>query len=89
MRERIIFIARYYFSLVALAAIYKAIFLLADSGEEPLSVIDSFSVIYYGLQHDLAVAGYFTSIPLLVAIGTIVCRLPLRRFLARFGADIS
>ena len=33
MRERIIFIARYYFSLVALAAIYKAIFLLADSGE--------------------------------------------------------
>lgn len=89
MRERIIFITRYYFSLVALAAIYKAIFLLADSGDESLSTVDSLSVIYYGLQHDLAVAGYFTAIPLLVAIGTIFCRLPLRRFLACYNGIVA
>lgn len=89
MKERILLIARYYFSLVALSALYKAVFLFADSGEETFSVADSLGVIYNGLQHDLAVAGYFTAIPLLVAIVTVFLRLPLRRFFAGYNGIVA
>ena len=85
MKERILFIARYYFSLVAVSALYKVIFLFACSGEETFSAIDCLSVLYYGLQHDFAVAGYFTAIPLLVAIVTLFIRMPLNRFLAIYN----
>lgn len=80
MKERILFIARYYFSLVALSALYKFIFMIADSGEELFLVIDCLSAIYYGLQHDFAIAGYFTAIPLLTAIVSAFYKVPLRRF---------
>ena len=85
MKERIRFIARYYFSLVALSALYKAVFLFVDSGEEPFSALDCLCVIYNGLPHDLAVAGYFTTIPLLIAIASIFSRLPVKGILTGYN----
>ena len=89
MKERILFIARYYFSLVAVSAVYKVIFLFASSGEGPFSAFDCLNVLYYGLRHDFAVAGYFTAIPLLLAIVTLFIKFPLSRFLAIYNCMTS
>ena len=78
MKERLIFIAKYYLTIVALSVLYKMFFLLANSGETDFSFIDGLSVFLYGLQHDLAVAGYFTAVPLLVSIISLFVNLPLR-----------
>ncbi|MBO7290817.1 MAG: sulfatase-like hydrolase/transferase [Bacteroidaceae bacterium] len=89
MKERVIFIARYYFSLVALSALYKVIFLFACNGEEPFSAFDALSVICYGLQHDLAVAGYFTAIPFLTSILTLFVKFRTDRILAVYNGIVA
>ena len=89
MKERIIFLLKFYFVQVALFAVYKVLFLLLNAGEEPYSVTDVFAVAINGLPLDFAVAGYFSVIPLLVTIATIFLQLPLKKIIQWYSAIIS
>lgn len=80
MKERALFLARYYFSLIALFIIYKLIFLALNSGDASISVTDYLAVIYNGMPHDFAVAGYFTTIPLLLTIATLFADFSFKGF---------
>lgn len=85
MKERAIFIARYYFSLTALSVLYKILFLLIDTGDSQFSTGDCLNVLFYGLPHDFAVAGYFTAIPLLIAIISVFRTLLVEKFLTGYN----
>ena len=89
MKERIIFLLKFYFVQVALFAVYKVLFLQLNAGEEPYSVTDVFAVAINGLPLDFAVAGYFSVIPLLVTIATIFLQLPLKKIIQWYSAIIS
>ena len=89
MKERIIFLLKFYFVQVALFAVYKVLFLLLNAGEEPYSVTDVFAVAINGLPLDFAVAGYFSVIPLLVTTATIFLQLPLKKIIQWYSAIIS
>ena len=89
MKERIIFLLKFYFVQVALFAVYKVLFLLLNAGEEPYSVTDVFAVAINGLPLDFAVAGYFSVIPLLVTIATVFLQLPLKKIIQWYSAIIS
>ena len=89
MRERAQFIVRYYATFIALFILYKLLFMMLDSGSESLSIADSLAVIYNGLPHDFAVAGYFTTIPLLLTMATIFADFNLRGFLKWYNLPIA
>lgn len=89
MKERIIFIAKYYFSIVALSALYKVLFLFADCSDEVFTFSDICCVVYHGVNHDLAIAGYFTAIPLLASIASLFIRFRLRRTLTIYNCIIA
>ena len=89
MRERVLFIVRYYATLVALFILYKLLFMMLDSGSESLSIADSLAVIYNGLPHDFAVAGYFTVIPLLLTMATLFADFSLKGFMRCYNILIA
>lgn len=89
MRERILFVTKYYFSLIVLSILYKAVFLSLNGTCEDCSVADYLNVIWHGLAHDFAVAGYFTTIPLLLTTANIFADFPLKRFLKGYNAFIA
>ena len=89
MKERSLFITRYYFSLIALFIIYKLLFLALNSGDESITVTDYLSVICNGLLHDFAVAGYFTTVPLLLTIATLFADFSLKGFLRGYNVFVA
>ena len=89
MRERLLFIARYYAIITALSILYKIFFIAVGSGNESLSLAECIAVIYNGLPHDFAVAGYFTTIPLLLTMATIFADFNLRGFLKWYNLLIA
>ena len=89
MKERALFLARYYFSLIALFIIYKLIFLALNCGDASISVTDYLAVIYNGMPHDFAVAGYFTTIPLLLTIATLFADFPLKSFFKIYNIFVA
>ena len=89
MRERLLFIARYYAVIAALSVLYKILFIAVGSGNESLSLAECIAVIYNGLAHDFAVAGYFTTIPLLLTMATIFADFNLRGFLKWYNLLIA
>ena len=89
MRERLLFIARYYAVITALSVLYKILFIAVCSGNESLSLAECIAVIYNGLAHDFAVAGYFTTIPLLLTMATIFADFNLRGFLKWYNLLIA
>ena len=89
MRERTLFIAKYYFSLIALSILYKPVFLLLNGGSEEYSVADYLGIIYHGLPHDLAVAGYFTAIPMLLTATTAFTNISFKGFFKGYNAFIA
>ena len=89
MRERTLFIVRYYATLIALFILYKLLFMTLDNGSESLSIADSLTVIYNGLPHDFAVAGYFTIIPLLLTMATLFANFSLKGFLKWYNMLIA
>ena len=52
MRERLLFIARYYAVITALSILYKILFIAVGSGNESLSLAECIAVIYNGLPHE-------------------------------------
>ena len=89
MKERTLFLLRYYFTQVVIFTVYKVLFLLANAGDEHITVKDAFEVAFHGLPLDFAVAGYFTALPLLIAITTIFVNFKARRVLAWYNAVIA
>ena len=89
MRERALFVAKYYFSSIVLFILYKAVFLSLNSIGEDCSVADYLNVIYHGLPHDFAVAGYFTAIPLLLTTASIFAGFPLKGFFKGYNAFVA
>ena len=89
MRERTLFIVKYYFSLIALSILYKPVFLLMNGGCEDYSMADYLCVIFHGLPHDFAVAGYFTTIPLLLTATTLFADIPLKGFFKGYNTIIA
>ena len=63
LKQGVAFIVCYYFCLVLLAIVYKAVFFALNFDKETLEIGDLVNVLLYGLRHDFAVAGYFTAIP--------------------------
>ena len=78
MREGVIFVAKYYFILIALSVLYKILFLCVTSTGESISVADCLNVLFYGLQHDFAIAGYFTVVPLVTTLVSLFAKIPTR-----------
>lgn len=89
MKERALFIVKYYFTLVVLSVLYKLIFLTLNSSDTVCSIFDYLNVIYYGLPHDLAVAGYFTTIPLILTTATLFADFSLRGFFKVYNIIVA
>ncbi len=87
--QRVLFLVKFYFTIVALSALYKFAFILFDSGETSCSVADSLAVILHGLPHDFAIAGYFTVLPLLLTTVTIFRNFPMKRFFSAYNSIIA
>ena len=100
IKEKILYLLRYYVTLLLCFVPLRLLFLAANSTES-YTLHDYADVALYGLPLDIAVAGYLTAIPLLFAIAGTFLRIPLRKVLipynllvataiaAAFIADIS
>ena len=75
-----VFLLKYYSAFITLSVIYRIVFLALNHGNHSPSLGDYTDVISNGIRHDFAIAGYFTAIPLLLAIAKTFIRLPLRIF---------
>ena len=89
LKQGVAFIVCYYFCLVLLAIVYKAVFFALNFDKETLEIGDLVNVLLYGLRHDFAVAGYFTAIPLLLTLLVTVKRIPLRIFYRCYNGLIA
>lgn len=87
--ERLLFLVGFYFCIIALSVAYKVLFMLLDCGNTDCSAADCIRVIYHGLAHDFAVAGYFTAIPLLLVIVSVFWNLPMKRFFMGYNMLIA
>lgn len=79
-RRGALFLLKYYGALILLSVIYKIVFLAVNHGSTSCSFGDYSDIVRHGIKHDLAVAGYFTAIPLLLTFVKIFIHLPLRIF---------
>ena len=89
MKERAQFIVKYYCSLIGLSVLYKPLFLMIDCGDADCSFGDYIDVVIHGLQHDFAVAGYFTLFPLLLLGISLFKQIPLRRILTWYNWGVA
>ena len=80
---------RYYSAFVMLSVLYRILFLLLNHGDESCSLANIAGITTHGLIHDLAIAGYFTAIPLLLTIVSGFIRLPLKPFYTLYNALLS
>ena len=89
LKQGVAFIVCYYSLLVLLGIAYKIVFLALNIGEEALSLGDLANVLFHGLKHDFAVAGYFTAIPLLLTILVTIRKVPLHIFYRCYNGLIA
>lgn len=87
--QGVLFLLKYYFAIIALSVVYKVIFLIFNHPGESCSFGDYVNIIRYGLKHDIAVAGYFSIIPLLLSIVTTFKEIPLRIFYKCYNSILS
>lgn len=100
MKEKVLFLVRYYVALLISFIPLRLVFLISNSTEN-YTFRDCIDVVVNGLPLDIAVAGYLTAIPLILTISGVFMRLPARKLLiayniftalvisAAFIADIS
>lgn len=77
------FLLRFYVSLLALFVVGKAAFLLYNGSDQAVGFTDFGAVVIHGLPLDLATAGYFTALPLLLSIAALWVHSPVLRTLYR------
>lgn len=89
LKQGILFLVRYYSAFVMLSVLYRILFLLLNHGDESCSLANIAGITTHGLIHDLAIAGYFTAIPLLLTMVSGFIRLPLKPFYTLYNALLS
>ncbi len=65
MKQRFLFILKYYFFILSVFVLQKPIFMMYNHGFS-LSLSDLLSVVLNGITMDFSTAGYFTVLPLLI-----------------------
>lgn len=70
MRNRLLFIIRYFIHLVVLFALQKPLFMLF-AGEHSWRFTDCLNVMWHGLSMDLSTAAYLCVVPWLIAIASL------------------
>ena len=68
MKQRLLFLLKFYLLLVLVFITAKVVFMLSYYGEQPFSVGDVCNVIRHGLSLDLSTALYFLIVPFLLTI---------------------
>ena len=84
LKEKIIYLLRYYAALLLCFLPLRLLFLATNATEE-YSAGEYWDVALHGLTLDVAVAGYLTIIPLLFAIAGLFIRIPLRKILVPYN----
>ncbi|MBQ5889295.1 MAG: hypothetical protein IIW77_08505, partial [Bacteroidaceae bacterium] len=84
-----IFLLKYYSAFIILSFIYKIIFLALNHGDDSCTFGNYADVLLHGVRHDLAIAGYFTAIPLLLTMAKLFIRPPLRIFYKTYNGIIA
>lgn len=89
MKQRILFLVRYFFIFVAAFLLQKVAFMLYASPES-LSLIDYGSVLVHAFSLDLSTAAYLTVLPWIVLVVSIFSdRFPLRKVLLPYYILVS
>lgn len=88
MKEKIAFILKYYLILVFCFVLFRLIFVAVNATDE-YTFADYADVAMYGLPLDIAVAGYFTALPLLLAIIAVFVYMPMRKLLLVYNVFIA
>ena len=86
--ERFAFLFKYYMTLIALSIVYKICFLIVCSNSN-IAFADYCNVILHGLAHDIAVAGYFTTIPLLLTLVSVFLPVPMKRIIKWYNGIVA
>ena len=81
MKQRLIFLLRFYLTTVLIFVMAKVVFMLCYAGQEAFTAGDVLSVVWHGLSLDLSTALYFLIIPLLLSAFSVW--LPVPRWLFR------
>ena len=91
MKERLLFLSKFYVTLVAFFLVAKPLFMLYNGAVgRCCSVADVAAVLWHGLPLDLATAGYLTALPLLATLVGTWVRLPwVRPVYLAYSAVIS
>ena len=84
IKEKILYLLRYYATLLLCFVPLRLLF-LATNSTESYTLHDYADVALCGLPLDIAVAGYLTAIPLLFAIAGTFFRIPLRKVLIPYN----
>lgn len=85
---RVIFLARYYLALIACFIPLRLLFMFLN-GKEPYTLIDYLQTVWHGLPLDIAVAGYFTAIPLLITIVGLFAKINPRKALFPYSLLVA
>ena len=91
MKERLLFLSKFYATLVAFFFVAKPLFMLYNGAVgRGCSVTDVAAVLWHGLPLDLATAGYLTALPLLATLVGTWVRLPwVRPVYLAYSAVVS
>ena len=84
MKERLKFIIRYYVTPMLMFVPLRLLF-LALNAEKSYSVGDYFDVAFNGLQLDIAIASYMTTLPLLLCIVSLFVSMPVKKILLPYS----
>ena len=76
MKQRILYLAKFYGVTVVIFIIAKLLFLCFNSDKEPLGVSDVWDVILHGISLDLSTALYLLSIPFLLTLASLWIHIP-------------
>lgn len=91
MQKRLLYLFRYWITLMAIFIVEKPLFMLYASGQKgALSLRDYVDVMYHALPVDLSCAAYFLIIPLLLIIVSIWWNnLPLRNIMRVYNIVLA
>ena len=84
MKQRLLFLLKFYLLLVLVFIVAKVVFMLSYFGEQPFSVGDVCNVIRHGLSLDLSTALYFLIVPFLLTIVSFWTKMPKWLFRAYY-----
>ena len=85
MKERFLYLLRFYLTTVVIFLMAKVVFMLVYGGDHPFSFGDMVDVIHHGLSLDLSTALYFLIVPFLLTAASFWVRLPRWPFLLYYA----